>query len=322
MRSASTLVLLATLAACQSESELRFVSTLDSETSGVRFSEDGTQSHVGMAGMTCTVSTEWGCPTDDADLPTEREVVLDHYEGQTLAATADAVHIIDAEGWVRDADLPVSAVHAARYTDRGVLMLRGGSDSCEIQVGDTHTDVPDSFCVEGLQPDVDRTRGAFYIAAVDGVYALDETGAHLLAEDADLVAWDPTLQQAYLADKGGTVVTAVKRDGTLVWTTDVGLPISDLETRGTTGQVLVLVEDEDGLGSLIRLSGEDGKRMGESTVPTDEGDVVVSDNGLTVGIILPEQVHFFELVRPDEGEQAAPEEAPKDCLRGDRLGID
>ena len=112
-RSASTVACLLALGACQSESELRFVSTLDAQTNGVQFSQDGNQSHVGMSGMTCTVSTEWGCPTDDADLPTEREVVLDHLDGQTLAASDSAVHVIDGSGWIREADIPVPQVIAA-----------------------------------------------------------------------------------------------------------------------------------------------------------------------------------------------------------------
>ena len=182
--------------------------------------------------------------------------------------------------------------------------------------------MPAEMCADGLKPDVDRDRSTFYVASKSGVYALDRSGAHKLTRGADLVAWDPTLNQAYVAKKGQTEVTAMKRNGTEVWTTDVGNPVHDLETRGTTGQVLVLTEDADGLGHLIRLSGEDGKKLGDSQLPDGDGDVVVSENGHSVGIIRPEQVHFFALVLPGEGEEEVPEEAPKDCLEGDRLGLD
>lgn len=318
----TVIVCLALLSACQSESELRFVSTLDAPTNGVRFSADGNESHVGMSGMTCTVSTEWGCPTDDADLPTEREVVLDHYEDRTLAASDGFVHEIDAGGWIRDADKAIPQVHEARYTAKGVLLLRGDDSACAVQLEGAETALPTELCAEGLEVTVDRSRATFYAATPDGVVAIDLGGVQKVSKTGDLVAWDAKLDQLYVATTGKSEVLALTAEGAEIWTTDVGLPIQDLEARGDTGQVLVMAKDEEGFGRLFRLDGKTGKIRGSSQLPDGEGDLVVSDNGQGVGIIRPDNVHFFELVVTSEGEEPVLEEDPKDCLDGQRYGSD
>jgi len=322
MRNASIIAVIAIAAsACQSENELRFVSTLDAVTNGVVFTEDGNDSHVGMEGMTCTISTEWGCPIDDADLPTQEERILDHFEGVTLASSVAAVHKIDSEGWLRTEDVAVSSVRAARYASGGMLMLRGDADACFVQRGEEESQVPGLLCDDGIQVEVDRSKGALYAATPDGVYVMDASGAEKMVE-GDLVAWDPSLNHVYTATTGDTTIVANTRDGDLVWTADVGLPIGSIATRGKKGQLLVLAEGTDGFGSLIRLDGADGTIMGSSDLPDSEGDLEVSGNGHTVAVVRSEEVHYFSLVLESEGETEVVERDPPSCLQDDRVSAD
>ena len=323
MRNASIIAVLAIAAsACQSENEMRFVSTLDAETNGVAMSRSGNDSHVGMSGMTCTISTEWGCPIDDADLPTREERVLDHYDGMTLATTAGTVHQIDAQGWRRTDDIAAAGVRAARYATKGMMIVHGDADACFVQQGDQQTSIPGILCDEGLDVEVDRGGSALFTATRHGVYVVDlERGAEKVIE-GDLVAWDTTLNQIYTATSGETTVIATQRDGTEVWTTDVGLPITSIATRGDKGQVLVLTESTDGFGNLVRLDGIDGSTLGNSELPDSVGEVEVSGNGQTVAIVRPTEVHYFSMVLESEGESEVVERDPPSCLQDDQISAD
>jgi len=322
MRNASIIATAAlTLGACQVENELRFVSTLDAETNGVVLADDGNNTHVGMEGMTCTVSTEWGCPIDDADLPTTEERVLDHFEGQTLATSIGGLHTIDSTGWQRDADISVTSVRAARYAAGGLMVLRGDARACFVQQGAHETAVPGNLCTEDLDVEIDRADSALYTAASDGVYAIEMTGAKKVS-DGDLAAWDPALRQLYTATAGETVLTASKRRGAEVWTVDLGLPILSIAARGNRGQVVVLAEAADEFGSLFRLNGVDGSQLGVSDLPDSEGSLEVSGNGKMVAIVRDDEVHFFSMVLESEGELDLPEKDPVACLQDDRIAAD
>ncbi len=322
MRTASIIAACAILAsACQSENELRFVSTLDAETNGVRLDEDGINAHAGMAGATCTVSTEWGCPIDDADLPTTEERVLDHFEGMTLASSVGAVHQIDADGWRRGEDVDISLVRAARYTSGGMIMLRGDADACFVQQGDQQSKVPGKLCTEGIEVEVDRTAGALYAATNDGVFTVDVDGATKVV-DGDLVAWDKKLEHLYTATTGETTIRATNTSGAEVWTVDLGSPINDIATRGNKRQVLVLTQGSDSFGDLYRLDGLTGKVLGSSELPDADGDMEVSGNGKTVAVVRPEEVHYFEMVIESEGETEVVERDPPSCLQDDRISPD
>jgi hypothetical protein len=322
MRKASHVAALAlAVTACTSENELRFVSTLDATTYGVALSEDGNNSHVGMSGMTCTVSTEWGCPVDDADLPTEEERVLDHFEGLTLASSTGAVHQIDADGWRRTDDIEVDGVRAARYTNQGLLMIRGDSEACFVQSDSTQTSVPGALCDTDVKVQVDRDAGVLYAATGKAVYTVDEEGADKI-EQSDLVAWDRRLEQRYTATNGESTLHATTRDGNEVWTTDLDLPIRSLSARGNKGQVLVLTDSSDGFGLLHRLDGETGRPLSSSELPDSAGEIEVSGNGHAVAIIRDEEVHFFSLVIDREGESEVVEENPPSCLQDDRISAD
>ncbi|MEO0603281.1 MAG: hypothetical protein AAF211_17715, partial [Myxococcota bacterium] len=56
-----------TLVACSPTEELRFTATLEADVNGLRLTPDGLDAVAAMAGTTCTIDTNWGCPVDVVD---------------------------------------------------------------------------------------------------------------------------------------------------------------------------------------------------------------------------------------------------------------
>lgn len=303
--------------ACASENELRYTATLDADTRGVVLTEEGDASVAAMSGTTCTIDPRWGCPVDDADLPTAEESVVDHHRGVTLGVSPRGLHQIDRDGWKRGSDLGIPAVATARLTEAGVAAVWNDGTRCAAVSGGEAYAAPDAACAN-LDVTVDRDAGVLYVATDEGVYALGRSEARqLLIEGSkpDLVSWDPKLGQLYAAVTGSDIVIAVDPQGKKVWATQLAGAIQSVETRGRLGELLVLLKGDDGLGTLDRLDGETGDELGSSTVPDGEGEVVTSDDGTTVAIVREDEVHFFELEpdgpRADEEDEGG--DAP-DCI--------
>ena len=80
-----------------------------------------------------------------------------------------------------------------------------------------------------------------------------------------------------------------------MWRVEVRGTIGAIATRGSMGQVLVLAEDADGYGLVERRDGYNGELLGTSRLPDADGDLVVADNGSTVGTVRDLEVHFYAL---------------------------
>lgn len=290
-RGALALVLLA--GACTTEGELSYTSTLQAETQGVRLSYDGLDAYAAMSGTTCQIDTSWGCPTADADLPTDDERVSDHFDGLTLAVSDAGVHVIsDTQEWLQADDLAIDDVRDAKLTAMGILVIAGDSDSCMLSSEDGSQVLPGALCAIDAITTVDRGDSALVVGTTDGVYRVDETGAERLAETADLVSAGVN-GVVYMAQSGGTDLIALDRNGGLLWETQTDGAIHSLAPRGDKGSVLVLTENGS-VGSLLRIDGE-GQEQAAYAVPGADGELVVSGNGRTVGIVTPEAVHYYSL---------------------------
>ena len=130
-RTLAVVCLLATTA-CVSENELRYTSTLQAETNGVRLSEDGYDGFAAMSGTTCTIDANWGCPVADEDLPTEGEKVVDHHLGTTLATSDVGLHTIDAGKWQQSLDVDLWGLRTASLHDRGTMAISGDVRACTL----------------------------------------------------------------------------------------------------------------------------------------------------------------------------------------------
>jgi len=296
-------------AGCVSEQGFVYRSTVVTHASGVAMSEDGLTSYAAMEGLTCALDVRWGCPTVEDDLPTAQEQVLDHLDGTTLASTDGRLHFLDGGVWRPERDLEVPALLTARLSDAGVLALTGEGGACSLSLdGEAHA-VESALC-RGASYEVDR-RGALVVATDDGVLRADGTEVIRLAERGDRVSVDRATDLVYVATAGQAGLDAVGPGGEAVWSVSLDAPVRDLVARGDKGDVIVLVETDDGLGRLERRDGRTGEVRAISPVPSAEGTLAVSGNGRTIALVTDDEIHHYEIVVDGE---LAPEGKPVDCV--------
>lgn len=296
---------------CTVENDLRYLSTLPAQTHGVVLSEDGIESYVAMNGTTCTIETAWGCPTEDVDLPSQREQILDHFEGRTLARSPEGLHLLDGLAWDPAADLEVADVHAARLTHGGALVLHGSVEACTLRLpSGASVGAPGEACSAEGRAAVDREADALWLASGDHVFRIAADGVLTLDTTDDLVARDDTLHVSYMSEIGASKLRAVDDLGREQWAVRTTGPVVSIATRGGRGDVLVLQKSR-GQGLLERRSGTTGALLGSHRLPGAEGEMVVSANGVGLAIELDDEVHYYVFEIP--GEPATINLSPAAC---------
>lgn len=311
MRTIVPLLTLAAMAACTPNNELAFRSSLTSQTRGLALSESGLDAHVGMIGTTCTIDTNWGCPTSDADLPSDQEMVLDHFGGDTLGSSPEALHVIRAAAWQSDLDIAVPNVRAAVLRADGPMMVAGTEADCTLRVGDEVASVAGDACAETAMVDFDRDGDTAYLATANGIVAASLTGSEALSDTGDLVAYDAVADLVYVATEGGREVRALRTNGAQVWSIATNGAISSIEARGSHGQLLVM-SDVDGFGSLELHEGVDGGLVNTYKLPDAECMLTSSENGGTIACQRGEDVNFYEL---SEGMEPVIDDTPaENCI--------
>ncbi|HHO53205.1 MAG TPA: hypothetical protein ENK18_20605 [Deltaproteobacteria bacterium] len=304
-------VLVAT--ACTSESELRYTATLGVETNGVALSADGLDAHAGMAETTCTIDTNWACPTSDVDLPTDEEKIFDHFGNTTLGASVEGVYLIRGSAWQQDEDLPIASVRGASLLEGGTVMVAGTVTDCRVHRGlELSQEVPAALCEEGSHYAFDRDDGTVFAGTPEGVFRVTLEGWESLDVYGDLIAWDHSLGLLYAATSGDPKVLAIRPNGVTEWSAQASGPITSIAARGEHGEVMVLAEDRDGFGVIERREGETGELLGRSRVPDADGDLVVSENGHTVAVVRNDEVNFFGLDAGGAGPTV--DDTPPVCL--------
>lgn len=297
--------------ACASENELRYTSTLQAQTNGVALSEDGLDSFAAMAGVTCTIDTNWGCPTEDVDLPTTEEKLVDHWAGETIGTSSQGVHIIEDGVWSGEADFAIADVRTASLTDSGHIIVSGTEDACFVQRDDGDVvEINGAICSEDATFSVDREAGTLFAATTLGVMSLS-ADREAQAGPGDLASYDPSLHVLYTADQGDTLLRALNMQGQEVWSVTTSGAIRSLTARGDRGEVMVLVDRNSGLALIERRDGENGKLLGKSVIPTADGIIESSDNGRTIAVIRGEEVNFFAL---DDDTEPVIDETPPECI--------
>ncbi len=294
--------------ACQTESDLRFTSTLASPTRGVALTESGFDAHVGMIGTTCTIDTNWGCPTADADLPSDEEMILDHYLGDTLGASPEGAHIIRASAWQEDLDVAVPNVRAAALRADGPVLLAGSGEDCALHVGSEAVAAPAEACADDAAYAFDRDGARVVVATGGHVLHVTADGTDRIADVGDLVAYDRALGIVYVSTTNGHEVLALRPNGDLVWSVETDGPISSVQARGTLGQALVMTRGEDTYGRMLRFDGATGDRMSAHRLPDSTCEIAVSDDGRAIACVRPQEVNFYEL--EDDVETVSIDDTP------------
>jgi len=322
-----TIVVCALIAACTGacaiENELQYTATLEAPTNGIALSEDGLDGTAGMVGMTCTIDAMFGCPTEDIDLPTDDERVMDHFLGRTLGRSDLGLHTIDAGGYDASLDVPGANIRAAAYGYDGPMWLAGDPDTaCVLHLSDgTVADAPDpSACRTDAKVAVDRS-GAFVVSAAGVTQRIDRRGGDVLTRAGDLVAWDETLGLLYTADAGGKELWALDREGAERWRVKLRRPVLGVAARGLRGEVLARLDKGD--TTLVeRRDGTTGDLLGRSQIGAEDGDLIVSENGRTLGFVQKDRVSFFRLATDPEDDEVV-DDTPPDCIdAGSRVSAD
>lgn len=298
------------LAACATDNELQYRSTLQADTRGVALSDDGLTTYAAMVGTTCAIDTNWGCPVSDENLPPDDEQVVDHYQGRTLAQGDGSLYFLDGDTWDTSADLAVPGLRAARLSDAGLLSLRSTGAACSFTAGTATVSAPAELCGDDVTVAVDR-RGAIVAATAQGVFRADAAGVRQIAAEGDLVSVDPVLGHTYVAVKGLDQVTALADDGTVLWIDQAPGPVTSVAVRGDKLDLLVLSEDPAGFGTLRRIDGETGETVSVGRLPDAHGEVLTSYNGRTIAVVTHGFVNHYEIVVP--GEEAVVNDDEVSC---------
>ena len=308
------LAVAALTAGCGVENDLRFTSSLQSQTRGVALSDVGLDAYAGMIGSTCTIDTNWGCPTSDTDLPSDEEQVVDHLGGDTLGVSPEGLHIIRGTAWQAELDLGIADVRAAALRTDGPMVVAGDQVACELHLDDGTVALPAEACAADAHYAFDRSRGSVFVSVGGTVHHAAADRNEAIAEAAgDLVDYDAQNELIYVAATGGREVTAMRVNGATLWTTELSGPITSLAARGRLGEVLVMTEAADGFGALERLDGQTGGELGTFGVPSPVCALEVSDNGHTVACVRPEEVNFYELDAGFDGE-VIDQTPPENCI--------
>ena len=301
MRLASVVLGLTVLTACEADPvQFEHQGSVEAATRGVAFLPDGNDGHAGMFGTTCAFDARTGELADDSDFPSEEDEVQDSGADDSgdivLVTTPDSVHLLRPDGFFSSSsEVAVPGVEQARLLRDGLVVLRDQGD-CTVDFlrggGDASVSLPDDLCAGGTLT-VDRSTGTAWVGKGD-VYRVDGEAAEVVAEGADLAVWDAHADALYVAKLGDAEVRALEADGSERWTVQLDHPVRALEDMGTLAAVAVMTETNGG-GELVLLDGYTGELRGDLGTPSATDELVSSDSGDVMAVILAETVHLFQV---------------------------
>ncbi|MBW2257468.1 MAG: hypothetical protein JRI25_23110 [Deltaproteobacteria bacterium] len=268
---------------------------------GIALNTDGVDGVVGMFGTTCRVMVHDGTIGEDYNFPTEDERVVDATElfgdNAVLVISDMGAHVTYPDrvwDWGTD-DFGGPGVLEGSIYDDGVAML--ADNPCRVDWSNgtdaVTTEVPDDLC-QGASFTADRSDGRVFVANGD-VVKVTEDGYENIAEGADLVVWDMAAQVLYATLTGSSTLQGIEEDGAIRWTTEVEGSIVTLDVMGMLGQAAVMVEKANGAGALLTVDGYTGEITSSLATPSAAEQVESSDNGKTLAVVLPREVHFFNV---------------------------
>ncbi len=309
----------ACLSACAAPERvaLEHRSEVEAQTRGVALSPDGVVGQAGMWDTTCDFQTASGALRADYDYPGSDEQVEDGTDVDVVGFTTLTLSIAGAHLTlpVDDASGPVSRNHAqhdlphpdvrhGRLVRGGVVLIASDDRGCvaewfEHKAHDPTRVVvlPDSACQPQSDVAVDREERDVFVVTDDGVAWATEHGVHVIpGVEGDLLAWDPWSNALYVSDRGAREVVAVERDGSERWRVELGGRVVALDHLGEFAAASASIEPNAGSGKFVVLDGQDGSRRSEVETPEAVDDIVVSDDGTVLGLVLADAVHFYDVL--------------------------
>lgn len=279
---------------------------VDVQSRGVGLSRDGVVAQIGMWGTTCDVRTRSGMLGADHDFPGTEETVVDGGDDPslgfaTVTVSEAGVHLTFPDDGTTVDVMGPSAIDG-RLVPGGVVLRLDRPSGCEVAWvphgswgPDAVVAVPDEACDPDTSVSPDRDEGELFVVTDDGVLVVDGSGWSLIPVVADLVAWDPWAGALYAARRGGEVVAAYEKDGALRWEAPVRGRVRALDHLGEHAAASVMLELPGGLGALVVLDGATGGERLDLDTPSAASDLVPSDDGSVLGLVLADEVHFYDV---------------------------
>lgn len=284
---------------CVDDVAFQHQSSLETRSRGVALLDSGSSAQVGMIGNTCQVDVETGMIGSDFDIAVgEDDQVKDSFTRSTLVVGSSGNNIFKlSNDWAgTTTTIYVDNVQDALFTQDGVVAIIQDRD-CALSWFDTAGDLVSSSLVP-CNPEsftVDRSNGTAYISTGTSLVIASPGDTVTLDGSHDISAFDLDLGILYVAQKNSNTVSALNVDGTILWTTDLDLPIVSLDDMGVAGSV-ALMTGGDTFGDIIVLDGATGEQKSHFATPGVAEEIKVSQNGQTLAAILDDQIHFYKLI--------------------------
>jgi hypothetical protein len=287
MRTLTLTALALGAAACGGDGlHLEYQSTLWNETRGVvLYDGDTARGHAAMLDTTCEFDVESGMVIGDVDLPGDSEVVSDVFQSQVLARSVEGLHTIVNGQWFTSQDIALEGVVDAAYGDLGPVALTRAGGECAVVWTGTQAQLDIGSC--GLQASLhaDPNTGDAFLVDAGIVSRVSPDGLTELST-GELAAVNVSTGALFVADGG--VLSSIDYQGAVRWSEEVGSILS-LDDMGALGGAAVVTVDRE-----LVLFGADGAVRDSVNLP-QVGEVVVSNRGRDLGLVLPDQVNFFDV---------------------------
>ena len=263
---------------------------LETRTRGLALLDDEASSLVGMSANSCQVDTSSGAIGMDVDVaPGEDDYVTDAVGTDAIIVGQGGVYVLDGTGFGSSEPMvPMANVSDARLTQNLDIVALSNDGTVTWNGADpVQTSGASDFAI-------DRITGTAFVVDGNGLTAVTPGGVTSTAAGAyDLVAYDPATDAVYVAAVGGTEVRALEVNGTQRWAAELGGFITSLDDMGSAGSVAIMMELDSGMGELVVLDGRSGEQLSSITTPSAAEQVLVGNNGESMALVLPSEVHFF-----------------------------
>ena len=291
-----TAALLATTGCTTGDLAYDHTSNLTVDARGLAYTDDES-AQLGMYSNTCAIDPDTAAIEEDVDVVEADDEVVDAHEGKALIANATGAKIYDPMGWDwgmdgdYELDFAAPSLQSAGFTADGVVLL-DAFQGCNLTF---HTDD-----ARQMQLSAEVCDGAVLASSGDsdkvvvgfGGEALiaDASGATIALGSADHVALAAADGLVFTAH--GTELAAFDLDGVQQWTAELPGDAVALDTLGA--HAAVMVAHAAGTGELVTFDAT-GAVSSSLVTPSPAIDVVGSDSGLEIAMVLPTEVHFFEV---------------------------
>ncbi|MCO4743488.1 MAG: hypothetical protein KC912_01785 [Proteobacteria bacterium] len=289
----TSLALLATTGCTPGDLAFEHTADLSVDARGIAYTDDDS-AQTGMSGVTCAIDPETGNIEEDVDVVDEDDQVVDAHDGEALVANSMGVAFyvpgMGNDSWEPDVLAP--SLQDAGFTAGGTATL-DAFQGCNLTFHTANASdvrISDDACV-GAEVATSGNLDVVAVAANAEGFLVSQSGDRHNLGAASHVALDELENAAYTAS--GSTLSAFSLDGTERWSVELSGDVVDLDVLA--GNAAVMVAHGNGSGELMTFSGATGELSSSLPTPTPSESIATSDSGREIAMILPFEVHFFDV---------------------------